>query len=109
MMHTNVPFTKSTNDYGSVFSSLISKGLVCIEGKEIALTPEGQYVFDELVGKEFGAALLTWQFEANDLYEGDQTGKSVMDGFCNTLQHMVEMIDTEITLQIAPKAISTEK
>ena len=109
MMHTNVPFTKSTNDYGSVFSSLISKGLVCIEGKEIALTPEGQYVFDELVGKEFGAALLTWQFEANDLYEGDQTGKSVMDGFCNTHQHMVEMIDTEITLQIAPKAISTEK
>lgn len=98
MMHTNVPFTKSTNDYGSVVSSLISKGLVCIEGKEIALTPEGQYVFDELVGKEFGAALLTWQFEANDLYEGDQTGKSVMDGFSNTLLHMLEMIDTETTV-----------
>ncbi len=55
-------------------------------------------MFDELVGKEFGAALLTWQFEANDLYEGDQTGHSVMDGFTNTLLHMVEMIDTETTV-----------
>ena len=39
--------------------------------------------------------LLTWQFEANDLYEGDQTGRSVIEGFSNSLLCMVETINPE--------------
>ena len=39
--------------------------------------------------------MLTWQFEANDLYEGDQTGRSVIDGFSSSLLCMVEMIDPD--------------
>lgn len=94
-LHTSVPFTKTTDDYGSVISSLINKGLVCIEGNDIDLTPEGQAVYDELDGSEFGATLLTWQFEANDLYLGDNTGRSVIDGFSGSLLRMVESIDLE--------------
>ena len=96
-MHTNVPFTKSTSDYGSVISKLIDKGLVSDEDGDICLTPEGQYIHDEFVGNEFGATLLTWQFEANDLYEGESTGRSVMDGFSGSLLRMVELIDPETT------------
>lgn len=96
MMHTNVPFTKSSDDYGTVIGSLIDKGLVCIEtDNEIYLTPEGQYVYDELTGHGFSDALLAWQFEANDLYEGDRTGRDVMDEFCGSLLNMVEAIDPE--------------
>ena len=57
------------------------------------LSPEGQYVYDEFAGREFAEMLLTWQFEANDLYEGDQTGRSVIEGFSNSLLCMVETID----------------
>lgn len=97
IMHTNVPFTKSTSDYGSVISKLIDKGLVSDEDGDICLTPEGQYIHDEFVGNEFGATLLTWQFEANDLYEGESKGRSVMDGFSGSLLRMVELIDPETT------------
>lgn len=96
MMHTNVPFTKSSDDYGTVISSLIDKGLVCVgTDNEINLTPEGQYVYDELAGYGIGEALLTWQFETNDLYEGDRTGRAVMDEFGGALLNMVEAIDPE--------------
>jgi len=95
VMHTNVPFTKSTEDYGSVISSLVTKGLVSIEDNELYLTTEGQEIYDELSGSELSEVLLTWQFEANDLYEGDQTGRSVIDGFSNSLLCMVEMIDPD--------------
>lgn len=96
MMNSNVPFTKSTNDYGSVVGNLIRKGLVNVEHNHICLTPEGQYVYDELLGKEFGATLLTWQFEANDLYEGNGTGRDVIDGFSGSLLRMIELIDPEM-------------
>lgn len=96
MMHTNVPFTKSTDDYGSVISSLIDKGLISVEmDNEIYLTPEGQYVYDELYGRGFCEALLTWQFEANDLYEGDRAGRAVIEEFSGTLLNMIEVIDPE--------------
>ena len=96
MMHTNVPFTQSSDDYGTAISSLIDKGLVCVgANNEISLTPEGQYVYDELAGYGIGEALLTWQFEVNDLYEGDRTGRAVMDEFGGALLNMVEAIDPE--------------
>lgn len=95
VMHTNVPFTKSTEDYGSVISSLVKKGLVSIEDNELYLTTEGQEIYDEFSGSEFSEVLLTWQFEANDLYEGDQTGRSVINGFSNSLLCMIEMIDPD--------------
>ncbi len=96
MMHTNVPFTKSTDDYGTVIGSLLDKGLVCVgKGNEVSLTPEGQYVYDELAGYGIGEALLTWQFEANDLYEGDRTGREVIDGFGGALIDMIGAIDPE--------------
>lgn len=95
IMHTNVPFTKSTCDYGTVISKLIDKGLVNDEDGNIDLTPEGWYIYDEFVGNEFGATLLTWQFEANDLYEGESTGRHVIDGFSGSLLRMVEIIDPE--------------
>lgn len=95
MMHTNVPYTLETGDYGSALDSLIRKGLVTLDGDEVYLSPEGQYVYDEFAGREFAEMLLTWQFEANDLYEGDQTGRSVIEGFSNSLLCMVETIDPE--------------
>lgn len=95
MMHTKVPFTKATGDYGSVISNLIKKRLVRIENGELYLTTEGQEIYDEFVGREYSEMLLTWQHEANDLYEGDQTGRSVMEGFSNSLLRMVEMIDPD--------------
>ena len=95
VMLTNVPFTKSTEDYGSVISSLVKKGLVSLEDNELYLTTEGQEIYDEFSGSELSEVLLTWQFEANDLYEGDQTGRSVIDGFGNSLLCMVEMIDPD--------------
>lgn len=95
MMHTNVPYTLETGDYGSALDSLIRKGLVILDGDDVYLSPEGQYVYDEFAGREFAEMLLTWQFEANDLYEGDQTGRSVIEGFSNSLLCMVETIDPE--------------
>ena len=96
MMHTNVPFTKSINDYGIVISNLIGKKLISIElGNEIYLTPEGHDVYEELSGRGITESLLTWQFEANDLYEGDQTGNGVIAGFSGSLLQMVEIIDPE--------------
>ncbi len=94
-MHTNVPFTKSLNDHGSVISSLIRKGLISIDGSRLYLTPEGKDIYDVLVRREFGETIQTWQIEANALYEGDQTGRSVIEGFSNSLLKMVEMIDPE--------------
>ena len=41
-------------------------------------------------------SLLTWQFEANDLYGGNQTGRSVMEGFAGTLLAMMELIDPDM-------------
>lgn len=95
MMHTNVPYTLETGDYGSALDSLIRKGLVTLDGDDVYLSPEGQYVYDEFAGREFAEMLLTWQFEANDLYEGDQTGRSVIEGFSSSLLCMVETIDPE--------------
>lgn len=95
MMHTNVPYTLETGDYGSALDSLIRKGLITLDGDEVYLSPEGQYVYDEFAGREFAEMLLTWQFEANDLYEGDQTGRSVIEGFSNSLLCMVETINPE--------------
>lgn len=96
MMHTNVPFTQSTDDYGNAISSLIDKGLVFIgEDDEIYLTREGQCIYEELYGNGFSEALLTWQFEANDLYEGDRTGRAVIDEFSGSLLSMIEVIDPE--------------
>ncbi len=95
IMHTNVPFTRATGDYGSVVSNLVKKKLVFIENGELYLTTEGQEIYDEIVGCEYSEMLLTWQHEANDLYEGDQTGRSVMEGFSNSFLRMVEMIDPD--------------
>lgn len=95
MMHTNVPYTLETGDYGSALDSLVRKGLVTLDGDDVYLSPEGQYVYDEFAGREFAEMLLTWQFEANDLYEGDQTGRSVIEGFSSSLLCMVETIDPE--------------
>lgn len=95
MMHTNVPYTLETGDYGSALDSLIRKGLITLDRDEVYLSPEGQYVYDEFAGREFAEMLLTWQFEANDLYEGDQTGRSVIEGFSNSLLCMVETINPE--------------
>lgn len=95
MMHTNVPYTLETGDYGSALDSLIRKGLVTLDGDDVYLSPVGQYVYDEFAGREFAEMLLTWQFEANDLYEGDQTGRSVIEGFSSSLLCMVETIDPE--------------
>ncbi|MCM1142006.1 MAG: DNA topoisomerase [Muribaculum sp.] len=94
-MQTNLPFTKSLSDHGSVISSLIRKGLVCIEGNNLYLSPEGSDIYDELAGREFSETLLTWQLEANALYDGNQTGRSVIEGFSNSMMRMVEMIDPE--------------
>ena len=71
------------------------KGLVTLDGDDVYLSPEGQYVYDEFTGREFAEMVLTWQFEANDLYEGDQTGRSVIEGFSSSLLCMVETIDPE--------------
>lgn len=94
-MHTNVPFSKSVNDHGSVISSLIRKGLVCIEGSNLHLTQEGNDIYNELAGREFSETIQTWQIEANALYESEQTGRSVIDGFSKSLMKMVEIIDPE--------------
>lgn len=95
MMHTNVPYTLETADYGSAMDSLVRKGLVTLDGDKVSLSPEGQYVYDEFAGREFAEMLLTWQSEANDLYQGDQTGRSVIEGFTGSLLFMVETIDPE--------------
>lgn len=95
MMHTNVPYTLETGDYGSALDSLIRKGLVTLDGDDVYLSPEGQYVYDEFAGREFAEMLLTWQFEANDLYQGDQSGRSVIEGFSGSLLCMIETIDPE--------------
>lgn len=96
MLHTGVPFTRQTDDYGSVLGSLIRKGLLTLDGDDVYLSPEGQYIYDELVGREISEGLLTWQFEANDLYDGDQTGRAVMEGFAGTLLAMMELIDPDM-------------
>lgn len=96
MLHTGVPFTRQTDDYGTVLGSLIRKGLLTLDGDDVYLSPEGQYIYDELVGREISEGLLTWQFEANDLYGGDQTGRSVMEGFAGTLLAMMELIDPDM-------------
>ena len=95
MMHTNVPYTLETGDYGSALDSLIRKGLVTLDGNDVYLSPEGQYVYDEFAGREFAEMLLTWQFEANDLYQGDQSGRSVIEDFSGSLLCMIETIDPE--------------
>lgn len=95
MMHTNVPYTLETGDYGSALDSLIRKGLVTLDGDDVYLSPEGQYVYDEFAGSEFAEMLLTWQFEANDLYQGDQSGRSVIEDFSGSLLCMIETIDPE--------------
>lgn len=95
MMHTNVPYTLETGDYGSALDSLIRKGLVTLDGDDVYLSPEGQYVYDEFAGREFAEMLLTWQFEANDLYQGDQSGRSVIEEFSGSLLCMIETIDPE--------------
>lgn len=95
MMRTNVPYTMETGDYGSALDSLVRKGLVTLDGDDVYLSPEGQYVYDEFAGREFAEMLLTWQFEANDLYQGDQTGRSVIEGFSGSLLCMIETIDPE--------------
>lgn len=95
MMQTNVPYTVETGDYGSALDSLVRKGLVTLDGDDVYLSPEGQYVYDEFAGREFAEMLLTWQFEANDLYQGDQTGRSVIEGFSGSLLCMIETIDPE--------------
>lgn len=95
MMHTNVPYTLETGDYGSALDSLIRKGLVTFDGDDVYLSPEGQYVYDEFTGREFAEMLLTWQFEANDLYQGDQSGRSVIEDFSGSLLCMIETIDPE--------------
>lgn len=95
MMHTNVPYTLETGDYGSALDSLIRKGLVTLDGDDVYLSPEGQYVYDEFAGREFAEMLLTWQFEANDLYQGDQSGRSVIENFSSSLLCMIETIDPE--------------
>lgn len=95
MMHTNVPYTLETGDYGSALDSLIRKGLVTLDGDDVYLSPEGQYVYDEFAGREFAEMLLTWQFEANDLYQGDQSGRSVIEDFSGSLLCMIETIDPE--------------
>lgn len=95
MMHTNVPYTLETGDYGSALNSLIRKGLVTLDGDDVYLSPEGQYVYDEFAGREFAEMLLTWQFEANDLYQGDQSGRSVIEDFSGSLLCMIETIDLE--------------
>ena len=95
MMHTNVPYTLETGDYGSALDSLIRKGLVTLDGDDVYLSPEGQYVYDEFAGREFAEMLLTWQFEANDLYQGDQSGRSVIEDFSGSLLCMIGIIDPE--------------
>lgn len=95
MMHTNVPYTLETGDYGSALDSLICKGLVTLDGDDVYLSPEGQYVYDEFAGREFAEMLLTWQFEANDLYQGDRSGRSVIEDFSGSLLCMIETIDPE--------------
>lgn len=95
MMHTNVPYTLETGDYGSALDNLIRKGLVSLDGDDVYLSPEGQYVYDEFAGREFAEMLLTWQFEANDLYQGDQSGRSVIGDFSGSLLCMIETIDPE--------------
>ena len=95
MMHTNVPYTLETGDYGSALDSLIRKGLVTLDGDDVYLSPEGQYVYDEFAGREFAEMLLTWQFEANDLYQGDQSGRSVIENFSGSLLCMIKTIDPE--------------
>lgn len=95
MMHTNVPYTLETGDYGSALDSLIRKGLVTLDGDDVYLSPEGQYIYDEFAGREFAEMLLTWQFEANDLYQGDQSGRSVIEDFSGSLLCMIETIDPE--------------
>ncbi len=57
MMHTNVPYTLETGDYGSALDSLIRKGLVTLDGDDVYLSPEGQYVYDEFAGREFAEML----------------------------------------------------
>ncbi|WP_290376683.1 hypothetical protein [Duncaniella muris] len=37
--------------------------------------------------------ILTWQFEANYLYEGDQTGRGVIEGFSGALLDLIGELD----------------
>lgn len=96
MFSTCVPFSKSTNDYGTALNSLLKKGLLWLDGDHIALSPEGQYIYDEIVGKEFTQTLLTWQFEANDLYNGIGVGRTVIGDFSNSLLRMVELVESGV-------------
>ncbi len=98
IMHTNVPYTQETNDYGSALGNLVRKGLLVLDGDSVYLSPEGQYVYDEFAGMEIDKTLLTWQFEANDLYEGDQTGRSVINGFSGSLLGLIDTIDPDFGL-----------
>ena len=58
-------------------AALSRKGWYQSREGELYLTTEGQEIYDEFSGSEFSEVLLTWQFEANDLYEGDQTGRCI--------------------------------
>ncbi len=95
IMHTNVPYTQETNDYGSALGNLMRKGLLVLDGDSVYLSPEGQYIYDEFAGMEIDKTLLTWQFEANDLYEGYQTGRSVINGFSGSLLGLIDTIDPD--------------
>lgn len=92
-MHTGVPYTKETNDYGSAMGSLVNKGLAMLDGDGIYLTPEGQAIYDQFFGHEIAEMILTWQFEANYLYEGDQTGRGVIEGFSGALLDLIGELD----------------
>ena len=75
--------------------SLVNKGLAMLDGDEIYLTPEGQAIFDEFFGHEIAEVILTWQFEANALYGGDRTGRSVIEGFSGALLDLIGELDPD--------------
>lgn len=88
-MHTGVPYTKETNDYDSATGSLVNKGLAMLDGDDIYLTPEGQAIYDQFFGHEIAEMIQTWQFEANYLYGGDRTERSVIEGFSGALLDLI--------------------
>ena len=78
---------------GDWSSDVCSSDLAMLDGDGIYLTPEGQAIYDQFFGHEIAEMILTWQFEANYLYEGDQTGRGVIEGFSGALLDLIGELD----------------
>ena len=63
-VHTGVPYTKETNDYGSAMGSLVNKGLAMMAATGYTSPPKNWAIYDQFFGHEIAEMILTWQFGA---------------------------------------------